>query len=316
MIKKMFEIKDVELDKIQLPGIDSDKYDLSVLRIDKLHPEISGNKWFKLKYNLVEAEKQKHQTLLTFGGAFSNHIYAVASAGKQFGFNTIGIIRGEEYFPLNPTLQYAKDCGMELVYLNRAAYRNRNEKYFQEELKIKFKNPYVIPEGGTNQLALEGTEEIINHIKTDYDFICSACGTGGTIAGIIASLKGEKKILGFPALKGGEFLREVIDELIYERTNENYNNYKLITDYHFGGYAKIDYKLIRFINQFETINNLKLDYIYTSKMFYGICDMLKNGFFESGSRIVLVHTGGLQGNIGMKKRVDSIINKNVYDRKE
>jgi 1-aminocyclopropane-1-carboxylate deaminase/D-cysteine desulfhydrase-like pyridoxal-dependent ACC family enzyme len=260
---------------------------------------------------LLEAEKLNHKTLLTFGGAYSNHIYAVASAGKEFGFDTIGIIRGEEYFPLNPTLQFAADCGMKLFYLNRTEYKNRNYKAFQEKLKIKFDNPYLIPEGGTNQLALMGTEEIVNHIKTNFDYICTACGTGGTIAGIISSLKGEKKILGFPALKGGEFLENDIRELLIEQSGQSYNNWKLITHYHFGGYAKIDLSLINFINEFESINNFKLDYIYTSKMFYGIKELLKQEYFPKGIKIVLIHTGGIQGNKGMERKVNNL-RKNNY----
>lgn len=310
MLSKLFEINEVDLEEVKFPGISTSDFKIFVLRIDKLHREISGNKWFKLKYNLIEAEKLNHKTLLTFGGAYSNHIYAVASAGKEFGFDTIGIIRGEEYFPLNPTLQFAADCGMKLFYLNRAEYKNRNDKAFQEKLKIKFDNPYMIPEGGTNQLALMGTEEIVNHIKTNFDYICTACGTGGTIAGIISSLKGEKKILGFPALKGGEFLENDIRELVTERSSQSYNNWKLITEYHFGGYAKIDISLINFINEFESINNFKLDYIYTSKMFYGIRELLKQEYFSKGTKIVLLHTGGIQGNKGMISKVNNLLKNN------
>jgi 1-aminocyclopropane-1-carboxylate deaminase/D-cysteine desulfhydrase-like pyridoxal-dependent ACC family enzyme len=310
MLSKLFEINEVDLEEVKFPGISTSDFKIFVLRIDKLHREISGNKWFKLKYNLIEAEKLNHKTLLTFGGAYSNHIYAVASAGKEFGFDTIGIIRGEEYFPLNPTQQFAVDCGMKLFYLNRAEYKNRNDKAFQEKLKIKFDNPYMIPEGGTNQLALMGTEEIVNHIKTNFDYICTACGTGGTIAGIISSLKGEKKILGFPALKGGEFLENDIRELVTERSSQSYNNWKLITEYHFGGYAKIDISLINFINEFESINNFKLDYIYTSKMFYGIKELLKREYFSKGIKIVLLHTGGIQGNKGMISKVNNLLKNN------
>jgi len=311
MLGKLFEINEVDLEEVKFPEISTADFEVYVLRIDKLHNEISGNKWFKLKYNLLEAEKLNHKTLLTFGGAYSNHIYAVASAGKEFGFDTIGIIRGEEYFPLNPTLQFAADCGMKLFYLNRTEYKNRNYKAFQEKLKIKFDNPYLIPEGGTNQLALMGTEEIVNHIKTNFDYICTACGTGGTIAGIISSLKGEKKILGFPALKGGEFLENDIRELLIEQSGQSYNNWKLITHYHFGGYAKIDLSLINFINEFESINNFKLDYIYTSKMFYGIKELLKQEYFPKGIKIVLIHTGGIQGNKGMERKVNNL-RKNNY----
>ena len=314
MTADKYEISNIDLDTVTLPGIAEGDYAVSVLRIDKIHPQISGNKWFKLKYNLIEAKNNGYKKLLTFGGAFSNHIYAVAAAGKEFGFETIGIIRGEEYAQLNPTLAFASACGMKLHYLDRSTYKNRNEKFFQDELKIKFENPYVIPEGGTNQHAIKGTEEIVNFIRQDFDFIATACGTGGTIAGIISSLKGEKKVIGFPALKGGEYLRGIIENLVYERTNNNFNNWELITDFHFGGYAKIDTELINFVNEFESINNLKLDYIYTSKMFYGICQLLKSNCFEKGSKIVLIHTGGLQGNEGMKTKIKSILKSKLYDQ--
>lgn len=314
MMMNKYIIENIDLQKIIMPNINNDNYDISVLRIDKVHPQISGNKWFKLKYNLLEAKRLNHTKLLTFGGAYSNHIYAVAAAGKEFGFETIGIIRGEEHVPINPTLHFAKECGMKLFYLDRTTYKNRNEKYFQEEIKIKFDNPFIIPEGGTNQLALMGVEEIINFIKDDFDFICTACGTGGTISGLISSLKGEKNILGFPALKGGAFLREVIESLVLERTNKYYNNWELITDYHFGGYARIDLDLVNFVENFQSMNNLKLDYIYTSKMFYGINKLLENEHFQKGSKLILLHTGGLQGNAGMEYYLTKLKTKNFHER--
>ncbi len=278
-----------------------------IKREDLLHPEISGNKWRKLKYNLIYAKENNYNTLLTFGGAYSNHIFAVASAGKNFGFNTIGIIRGEEHLPLNPTLQFAKNCGMKLNYLNRTTYKNRDDINFRNKLADSFGNPYVIPEGGTNLLAIRGVAEMTAEIDFDYDYICVANGTGGTIAGIISYLMGNKYVLGFPSLKGGEFLYTVINNLVKDYTGNVFTNYKLITDYHFGGYAKINYELITFINKFQEINKIMIDPVYTGKMFYGINNLIKNNYFKKDTKILAIHTGGLQGVAGMQEKIAKLL---------
>lgn len=277
---------------------------LWVKREDLLHPAISGNKWRKLKYNLQAAREQQKDTLLTFGGAYSNHIAAVAAAGQEFGFKTIGIIRGEEHLPLNPTLSFASSAGMELLYLSREAYRQKTNPVFLEQLSQQFGQPYIIPEGGTNALAVKGCTEIVADIPIDYDYICCACGTGGTIAGIIAGLEGEKQLLGFPALKGGEFLQEEITQLIEQYNGQHYRNWQLITDYHFGGYGKVKPELLDFMRAFQAEHNLPLEPVYTGKMFYGLVDLIRQGYFPKGSRIVAIHTGGLQGNAGFKERLN------------
>ena len=290
------------IQRILLP--DNDKnVNVYIKRDDLIHPEISGNKWRKLKYNLIHVIENKYDTMLTFGGAFSNHIYAAAAAGKIFGIKTIGIIRGEEHLPLNSTLSFAVSCGMELHYLDRTTYRNRNDETFRNNLALKFGNPYIVPEGGSNMLALKGVAELVKSIGIDYDYICCANGTGGTIAGIIAGLAGEKKVLGFPSLKGGGFLHSVIDEFVYNYIKTKFDNYELITNYNFGGYAKITKQLIDFIDEFLEINNIPLDPIYTGKMFYGINDLIKNNYFNEGANILAIHTGGLQGNMGMKEKI-------------
>ncbi|SIR47804.1 1-aminocyclopropane-1-carboxylate deaminase/D-cysteine desulfhydrase [Pontibacter lucknowensis] len=276
---------------------------LWVKREDLLHPTISGNKWRKLKYNLQEAKRLQHDTLLTFGGAYSNHIAAVAAAGQEFGFKTIGIIRGEEHLPLNPTLSFATTAGMELHYTSREAYRQKTDPVYLAQLAEQFANPYIIPEGGTNALAVKGCTEIVSDISIEYDYICCASGTGGTIAGIIAGLEGEKQVLGFPALKGGEFLREEIEQLIQSYSGQRYDNWQLITDYHFGGYAKVKPELLGFMRGFQQEHNLPLEPVYTGKMFYSLIDLIQEGYFPKGSRIVAVHTGGLQGNAGFKERL-------------
>ena len=194
----------IPLQKIEAEFLNKKNIKLYVLREDLIHPEISGNKWRKLKYNIKDAKEKGVETVLTFGGAFSNHIVATAAAGNVFGIKTIGIIRGEEKLPLNPTLQLAKDNGMHFKYVSREAYRNKNEYPFINGLKSEFGAVYVIPEGGSNALAVKGCAEIVDNINIEYDVICCACGTGGTIAGIISSTN--KQVLGFPALKGGGVL--------------------------------------------------------------------------------------------------------------
>jgi 1-aminocyclopropane-1-carboxylate deaminase len=273
---------------------------LFVKREDLLHPSISGNKFRKLKYNLEEARIQKADTLLTFGGAYSNHIAAVAAAGVEHGFKTIGIIRGEEIVNKvgdNPTLSFAQHCGMKLIFTTRQQYRHKN----LEELSVsgtecdKF---YIIPEGGTNELAVRGCEEILTPEDSEFDYVCCAVGTGGTIAGIINSSAAHQKILGFPALKGN-FLADEISKFAHG------NNWELISGYEFGGYAKIDADLITFINAFYKQTNIALDPVYTGKVLFGVMDLIKGDFFPTRSKILVIHTGGLQGIKGMNIKLNS-----------
>lgn len=268
-------------------------------REDTIHPIISGNKYRKLIYNLKEAKQQNKNTVVTFGGAYSNHIAAVAAAGKVYGFKTIGVIRGEEIkdkLDRNATLKYAKSCGMTFKFISRLEFRNKNEFYFIENLKNEFGDFYNIPEGGTNALAIKGCEEILTQDDFKFNYVCTSVGTGGTVAGIINSTKPNQQVLGFSALKG-DFLREDISKFAKQ------DNWKLITNYHFGGYAKINEELITFINTFKAINNIQLDPIYTGKMLFGIQDLIEKKYFPEGSKILAIHTGGLQGIQGMNERL-------------
>jgi len=262
------------------------------------NPAVSGNKWRKLKYNLFQAKKERQDTLLTFGGAYSNHIHAVAAVGKSTNFKTIGLIRGEETLPLNPTLEFAKQQGMRIHYLDRQTYRKKHQLNFLEDLKERFGRFYLLPEGGTNQLALEGCAEMVDELDFDFDVIACACGTGGTLAGIIKGLKGEKKALGFPVLKGN-FLQKEIEQLL---GTESFQNWKLEPDYHFGGYARFDETLLKFIEQFKVNHNILLDPIYTGKLFFGIFDLVEKQVFTPKTRLLAIHTGGLQGWGGFNKR--------------
>lgn len=277
--------------------------DLYIKREDLVDFELGGNKWRKMKYNLEAAVQQNHDTLLTFGGAYSNHIYATAAAGKRLGIKTIGIIRGEEHDTLNPTLQFASDCGMQLEYVDRTTYRNKSSEEYIASLNIKYGRFYLLPEGGSNILALKGcaeiAEEINKEISGNFDIICSACGTGATLAGIIQGLKPEQKAIGFPVLKDGDYLSDEIQNFLRQAGTETADHWQLNSDYHFGGYAKTTAELWAFIEQFKTDFNILLDGVYTGKMFYGLFDLIKKGYFPKGSTIVAIHTGGLQGNQGL-----------------
>lgn len=278
---------------------------LFVKREDLLHPTISGNKFRKLKYNLEAAKLQGKQTLLTFGGAFSNHIAAVAAAGKEYGFKTIGIIRGEELasqIQNNPTLTFASQNGMRLEFINRQDYRLKSEEAFLDTLESRFGDVFVLPEGGTNTLAVKGCEEILDTQDFEFDYICSAVGTGGTLAGLVNASAQNQKVLGFSALKG-DFDSENITRFSTK------TNWEIIIDYHFGGYAKVDAALIGFINRFYDENKIQLDPVYTGKMLFGLEDMIAKGRFAPGTKILAIHTGGLQGIAGMNQRLK---NKNLH----
>lgn len=275
--------------QIKLPS----KYNVALYlkREDSIHVFVSGNKYRKLKYNIEEAKNLGFTTLLTFGGAYSNHIAAVAFAGKTFGFKTIGIIRGEELeskIDNNPTLAFAKQCGMQFKFVSRESFRLKNTNSFTEVLKKEFGNFYLIPEGGTNKLAIKGCEEILTEADNTFNFICTSVGTGGTISGLINCSQPSQQILGFPALKGS-FLQEDISKFVSKK------NWSLNTDYHFGGYAKVNAELVHFINNLKKEQDIQLDPVYTGKMMFGIFDLIEKGYFPKGSKILAIHTGGLQG---------------------
>lgn len=268
---------------------------LYIKREDLLHPYVSGNKFRKLYYNLQSAKEDNHSTLLTFGGAFSNHILAVAAAGNEQGMKTIGVIRGEELrdkISENPTLLKAQEFGMVFEFVSRETYRNKNQEVFVQKLKEQFGDFYLMPEGGTNNLAVKGCEEILTDADADFDFICCPVGTGGTISGVINSSKVGQQVLGFPALKG-DFLTEDICKFVTQ------SNWQLVSDYHFGGYAKVTNELIEFINDFYQKHQVPLDPVYTGKMAFGVLDLISKNKFPKGAKILMIHSGGLQGIAGM-----------------
>lgn len=294
------ENKNSRIQQIRFSEIEDRDVSLFIKREDELHPFISGNKYRKLKYNLAEAARQQKSTLLTFGGAYSNHIAATAAAGFAYNLKTIGIIRGDELannftetLQNNPTLKFASDHNMQFEFVSRSAYRDKTTSEFIAKLQEKFGDFYLVPEGGTNNFAVKGCEEILTEEDAKYAIICCAVGTGGTISGIINSLNNQQKAIGFPALKG-DFLQYEIKKYILKS-----DNWSLNTNYHFGGYAKVSEELIIFINKFKSETKIPLDPVYTGKMMFGIVDLIKNDYFEKGTKILAIHTGGLQGIEGM-----------------
>ena len=268
---------------------------ITVKRLDRVHPQISGNKFFKLKYNLLAAQHMGMTRLLTFGGAYSNHIAATAYAAHLFGFESAGIIRGEELAnqPLNPTLSTAEQFGMRLVFVSREVYRQKQQAEYLAELHTEFPEHYVIPEGGTNALAIQGCTEILSEYDQEkFDVICCAVGTGGTIAGMIEASLPHQHVLGFSALKG-DFLQQEVSQLLIKPKS----NWRVIDDYCQGGYAKTTPQLIQFIKGFEQTYAIPLEHIYTAKLFFGLFDLIDQQHFPAYSKILVIHTGGLQGRL-------------------
>ena len=266
---------------------------ITVKRLDLVHPQISGNKFFKLKYNFLDARRQGFKKVLTFGGAYSNHIAAAAYAAHAGGFASAGMIRGEELAarPLNPTLQTAQQFGMQLRFISREQYRQKHTAEFLAQLQADYPEHYVIPEGGTNALAIQGCREILTENDlNNFDLICCAAGTGGTIAGLIEASLPRQRILGFSALKG-LFLNDDVAKLTAK------TNWEIIDDYCCGGYAKTTPELLQFIRLFEAEHFLPLEQIYTGKMLFGISQMIQRGEIASDQRVLIIHSGGLQGKL-------------------
>lgn len=258
-----------------------------IQRDDQLHPTVSGNKFRKLKYNLLDARLQGYKTLLSFGGAYSNHLAALAAAAKLTGFSAIGIVRGEETLPLNPVLQYVTELGMQLHYISRSAYREKE----QQDWPAKFGPVYVIPEGGSNALAVQGIAELPPtwpaQLGAAPDFVLAACGTGATLAGLIAGSAPNSRIIGIPVLRDHSLPQRIQQFLL-----ANAENWTLNWDYHFGGYARVPPPLRSFTDAFNAHYQIPIEPIYTGKLFYGVCELLEQGYFPPGSSVVVLHSGG------------------------
>jgi 1-aminocyclopropane-1-carboxylate deaminase len=283
--------------QVHLPVLSEKRVTLFIKREDLLHPFVSGNKFRKLKYNLEAAAAGGFETLLTFGGAFSNHIAATAYSGKQNGFKTIGIIRGDELsnkWQRNPTLKFAHGQGMRFKFVTRESYREKHQINFLKDLEAEFGSCYILPEGGTNLAAVKGCEEILAPDDAGFDIICCCVGTGGTLAGIVNASQPHQRVLGFPAIRGG-FIKEDIRKFATRQ------NWDLNVAYHFGGYGKVTEPLVDFINDFKARTAIPLDPVYTGKMLFGVLELVKEGFFPERTKILAIHSGGLQGIAGMNQ---------------
>ena len=271
-------------------------FEIFLKREDLLHSTVSGNKFRKLKYNLLQAQKEGHKTLLTFGGPFSNHLAATAAAAKISGLKSIGVVRGKEVRNLNPTLEFCQGQGMTLYPISRSDYRQKHLPEMMTQLKNKFGVFYPLLEGGTNLLAVKGCKEILSEGDASFDLIACSIGTGGTLAGLIESVLPHQKVMGFSALRNQKL------ELEISKLTSN-QNWSINHDYSFGGYAKVSHSLIEFINTFNKNFKTPLDPIYTGKLLFGIFDLIKNKKWSSGKKILIIHTGGLQGIKGMNQKL-------------
>jgi 1-aminocyclopropane-1-carboxylate deaminase len=278
----MLELSKVTTDPLSLAELMERNCRAAVLRLDKIHPVVSGNKWFKLKYYLEEAANVNAETLLTFGGAYSNHIIAAAFAAREAGFRSIGVIRGERPQQLSPTLQAAISYGMELLFLSREAFKKKEQAREVQELLSKLRNCYIIPEGGAGELGVKGCKEILPLADSyaAYSHILCALGTGTMFTGLQQAATADQQVIAIPVLKG---------------MNGLFNNY------HFGGYAQKTPELLAFMNDFYKRTEIPTDFVYTGKLLYAFTDLLRNNFFQPESNILLVHSGGLQGNTSLPK---------------
>jgi 1-aminocyclopropane-1-carboxylate deaminase len=286
-------LNNITLDQLSLPEFSAKNIEVSVLRLDKIHPVISGNKWFKLRYYLEEAKALHKKKIVTFGGAWSNHIIATAAACRLNGFEATGIIRGEEASELSPTLKLAREMGMQLIFISREDY---SMKKITEE--INRDDYYFINEGGYGMKGAAGAATILDCVvKETWSHICCAAGTGTMMAGIVQASSEQNKIVGISVLKNNFEIEQDVKSLL----PGNKMNFDLIHDYHFGGYAKHKPDLIRFMNEFYWQTSIQSDFVYTGKLFYAIHDLMATDYFPSGSRLLVIHSGGLQGNASLNK---------------
>ena len=293
-------ISNIPIQQIKKDVLSVNNVSLFIKRDDLIHPKISGNKWRKLKYNFEYFFKNDFSEIVTFGGAYSNHIAATAAAGEICNVRTVGIIRGEPHALVNSTLSEASNNGMILKFVSRSAYKDKSSSKEVSDILLELKNPYLIPEGGDNKLGLIGCAEITKKTN-DFDLFVAPCGTGSTLGGMIAGLDGKGHVIGIPVLKGMNNLAREIDDKLFRLGISNPGNWSLNHEYHFGGYAKSTKKLTDFISDFWDEYRIKLDPLYTGKAMYGLFDMIKCGKIKN-KRVLFVHTGGLQGVAGFEKR--------------
>lgn len=293
-INELVNLEQAIVQQVQLPLPAGIKCFTDVLRIDKIHATVSGNKWFKLKYSIQEAMSLHKGTIVTAGGAYSNHLVAAAYACNKMQLKCIAVVRGEKPATLSPTLKDCRALGMQFHFTDRNSFTN-SKKVFEQ---LNIPGSYFIEEGGSNELGVKGASEIIQLAGDDYSHICCAVGTGTMMAGLQASAKPYQQVIGISALKitAGNSIEEFVDQ-----STGHKKNYTIHYDYHFGGYAKKTAALIDFMNSFYTQTNIPADFVYTAKLFYAITDLVSKGHFPPESRLLIIHSGGLQGNRSLPK---------------
>lgn len=291
------------LQSISHPLFVKHKIQVQIKRDDLIHPIISGNKWRKLKGNLAQVNKGNYQGIISFGGAYSNHIHALAFACYQKNINCIGIIRGEEHYADNFTLKWAQHWGMKLHFVDRKTYRLRADNAYLKQLSKTYPHYFIVPEGGSNTLALSGVGDVIEELnqQTTFDTLITPVGSGGTLAGLIAADNEQHKLLGIAVLKQGEYLRTNIKNLLPISTS-HFSNWQLLCQFHRGGYAKFSPQYAQRVLDFAQVTGIDFEPVYSGKMILALLDLIEQGYFKANERIVLLHTGGLQGLGGMAER--------------
>lgn len=265
--------------------------ELWIKRDDLIHAVVSGNKWRKLKYVLRHAYSLEARRIISMGGKYSNHLHALAFVGQQLQLPTSAFIRGERLETDNATVQDLRRWGMRLEFVSRGDYRELRRYTRHDSLPNWVNGDYWLPEGGANRQALTGIAELVQEIDMEYDVLCAPCGSGTTLAGLIEAAPPNVLVLGIATLKGASFLNKNVTKLL----SNNRGNWRIVQDYHFGGFARSTPTLQRFIERFRDKYAIELEPIYTGKMFYALYDLIQRGYFSPGQRIVAIHTGGLQG---------------------
>ncbi len=303
--KLPINISSPRLQRIHHDLLDEHGVTISVLRLDQIHPLINGNKWFKLKRNLEFIQQQGIETVLSFGGAWSNHLMALAAAGRLLDFQTIGMVRGEIVEPLNPVLRFVRAQGMELLPVSREQYRQKQSASFMLELKQRFGDFYCLPEGGSNRLGVEGCTEIAEYLNWSGEggkqLVAMACGTGASLAGLIAGLSssGQKQaqVLGMSVLKAPGYLAKEVNNWLLQLNLHQTANWQVVDDFHCGGYAKVPPELAEFVDCFQTEIAVPIEPVYTGKLAFGLWRMLVDRRIERGSEVIAIHTGGISGKL-------------------
>lgn len=291
------DFKAPALDSVDDPLLNGLGIELRMLRLDEIHPQISGNKWYKLKHNLLAARAQSHNTVLSFGGAYSNHLVALAAASNACALQSIGIIRGEAPSQLNPALEFVQSQGMALHFISRSDYRHKEDPVFINELEQRFGSFYMIPEGGSNLLGIKGCMEIAAHLRWSHDpaprFVFMACGTAATLTGVVSAVSPGCEVVGVSVLKGRDTLSEQVSAWLHMLASKPAVQWSIKTGFHHGGYGKTSAELTSFIEAFEERTGIPLEPIYTGKMMWGLYQMIESGEIGRGAQIIALHTGGL-----------------------